>query len=196
MSNFPWDWYWEADDGRIYGSARQTTVDAEDGALSEWLSGGLNPTPWPRGAEGDQTDQALQAVLSPYGLRVTPLTLPEIKTILKDEIDQEAESVRKQFITSGSGQAMTYQQKADEALAYHNGPDRNPEHYPLLSAEVGITADSLDGVSQVVLASFRLWQGIGAVIESERLRAKKHIDEADTESQARSARAHVAWPVM
>lgn len=63
----PNDWYWAADDGRVYSSARRSLVAAEDATYRARLAGGLM-TPWPRDEEGDQTDAALQDVLRPYGL--------------------------------------------------------------------------------------------------------------------------------
>lgn len=66
----PADWYWLADDGRIFASARMTIVDVNDEDYVAWAAGGGFPTIWPRDDEGEQTDAALQEVLRPYGLWV------------------------------------------------------------------------------------------------------------------------------
>ncbi|ABE63170.1 hypothetical protein Nham_2379 [Nitrobacter hamburgensis X14] len=65
----PLDWYWLADDGRVYSSAQQARVPDDDAA---WLvrQGSGAWTPWPRDEAGEQTDAALQWVLAPYGLFV------------------------------------------------------------------------------------------------------------------------------
>lgn len=65
----PRDWYWLASDGRVYASARQQVVDAQDPEFAAW-SAASRPTPWPRDNSGEQTDTALQDVLTAYGLWV------------------------------------------------------------------------------------------------------------------------------
>lgn len=67
----PRDWYWQADDGRVFGSARGALIPgdaAADEAFAGWGVDGALPTVWPRDDAGAQTDAALAAVLAPYGL--------------------------------------------------------------------------------------------------------------------------------
>lgn len=66
MTYNPNDWYWLADDGRLYSSAAQALVKKSDLAYKSWSSGDLVPTPWPQDETGEQTNAALQQVLSPY----------------------------------------------------------------------------------------------------------------------------------
>ncbi|UPK03091.1 hypothetical protein [Bradyrhizobium sp. 170] len=71
----PYDWYWKAEDGRIYSSKRQTNVTDTDADLLSWCGEGDDaavPQFWPRDDAGAQTDAALQAVLDPYGLTINP----------------------------------------------------------------------------------------------------------------------------
>ena len=71
MSSFPLDWYWLADDGRVYASARQAVVDKTDaGFVAREAEDGFTVTRWPVDAAGAQTTASLQAVLAPYGLNV------------------------------------------------------------------------------------------------------------------------------
>ena len=64
-----YNWYWLADDGRLFCSAKQAIVDASDADYVAWsVSNG--PTPWPRDTTGNQTVAALQDVLTPYNLYV------------------------------------------------------------------------------------------------------------------------------
>lgn len=63
----PADWYWRADDGRVFSSARQGVITASDDAFIAW-SAIADPTPWPKDDNGAQTDAALLAVLAPFGL--------------------------------------------------------------------------------------------------------------------------------
>ncbi len=122
-----------------------------------------------------------------------PVPLSDIKTALKAQVDAAAERERARYITPGAGQAMTYQAKADEARRLAADPSPDAADYPLLSAEVGITAPDLVAVGAVVLAAYQAWQVIGAAIEGARLGAKQAIDLAEDEATARAA-AEVVWP--
>ena len=68
-ATFPSNWYWLAEDGRVFASARQQIVTVEDEGYMAWRTA-ASPTPWPRDDDGAQTDTALQEVLAPYGLFV------------------------------------------------------------------------------------------------------------------------------
>ena len=50
------NWYWTSPDNRIYSSAINALVDADDVGYQQFLEwrGGV-PTPWPLDAEGNQT---------------------------------------------------------------------------------------------------------------------------------------------
>ena len=65
----PFDWYWFAEDGRVFASARQALVTESDAGYVVALAAGTT-TPWPRELNGIQTDAALQAVLAPYNMFV------------------------------------------------------------------------------------------------------------------------------
>ncbi|MET4017712.1 hypothetical protein BSZ19_21905 [Bradyrhizobium japonicum] len=66
----PTHWYWIADDGRIFASARQTPVPADDADYAVFVRMAM-PSQWPRDQAGAQTDAELQLVLDPYNLFVT-----------------------------------------------------------------------------------------------------------------------------
>lgn len=70
MNYDPLNWYWTDEAGRIYSSAREHIVPQSDKAYKAWLASGNQPTPWPRDDVGNQTDAALLAVVSGYGLSV------------------------------------------------------------------------------------------------------------------------------
>ncbi|WP_024899523.1 hypothetical protein [Brucella rhizosphaerae] len=122
------------------------------------------------------------------------ITLATIKAALKVEVDRFAEIERLKYITPGHGQAMTYQQKVAEAQAFKAATNPKAADYPILSSEVGITADTLDEVANIVLAAFAQWQQIGAMIESIRLGAKRDIDAAQDEAAARAIIDAIVWP--
>ena len=127
-------------------------------------------------------------------IKVRSPDLSELKTDLKLQIDRAAEIERRKYITSGSGQAMTYMQKADEAARYLQASTPEPSNYPLLSAEVGITAPTLIEVATIVQAAYSQWQIIGAGIEAARLSTKSLIEAAESVDAARSAAQGVQWP--
>jgi uncharacterized protein DUF4376 len=59
-------WYWLADDGRVFSSERQVIVDENDSNYIAWKANNT-ATQWPRDDAGNQTNDALQQVLAPYG---------------------------------------------------------------------------------------------------------------------------------
>ncbi len=120
--------------------------------------------------------------------------LDTLKVRLAASIDAAAENERLKYITSGAGQAMTYQRKAEEARACLVATDPQPADYPMLAAEIGITAATLTGVAEVVNAAYQAWLAIGAQIEAARLGAKAAIDAATTADEARAAAEAVVWP--
>lgn len=187
---FPTDWYWRAEDGRVFSSARVAVVDEDDESYLDFVASN-HATGWPRDEEGVQSDAALQEVLTPHGIY---LLLDDLKSQLKAQIDAQAEVERGRYITPGAGQAMTYQQKATEAFALEGDASPDPANYRLLSAEVGITAPTLAEVGEAVRLAHNSWLMIGAAIEGVRLGAKKAVEDASTAEAARAA-AQVDWNV-
>lgn len=124
---------------------------------------------------------------------VSVVDLDQVKADLIAQIDAEAERARLAHITGGAGQAMTYSQKAAEAKAFLADSEPDAANYPLLSAEVGITAPTLAGVAAVVAAEHAAWTVTGAQIEALRLGAKAAIAAAD-DADAVHAAASVLWP--
>ncbi|OJH54291.1 hypothetical protein ATN81_14060 [Agrobacterium pusense] len=122
------------------------------------------------------------------------ISLDDLKSALKIRIDAAAEAERLKYITSGAGQALTYMQKSDEARRYLTEDNPDAANYPLLSAEVGITADDIAGVASIVSAAFTQWQQIGAAIEATRLGGKASIDASDNAADADEAFAAINWP--
>lgn len=119
-------------------------------------------------------------------------TLTEWKAFLTEKIDAEAEATRLNFITAGSGQAMTYQQKSQEAAAVLADQEPTAEKYPLLAAEIGITAETLEEVAQIVDAAYQAWRVVGGRIEGLRLGAKAAVTAALTVEDAKAA-ATINW---
>ncbi len=72
----PLTWYWIAEDGRIFSSARQVIVPADDEGYVAFCTGGP-ASDWPRDDQGNQTDAALQQVFDMLGVKVGGETLKE-----------------------------------------------------------------------------------------------------------------------
>lgn len=134
----------------------------------------------------------LDGVLQPPSL--FPVDMQLVRTDLKAQVDTDAETERLKYITPGNGQAMTYQQKVAEAQAFKAATNPKASDYPILSSEVGITAETLTEVADIVLAAFAQWQQIGAAIESIRLGAKRDIDATENEAAARAVVNAIVWP--
>lgn len=64
----PRNWYWLADDGRLFSSAVQALIPATDPGYEAWVAGSGVATRWPVDDRGAQTTASLQDVLTPYGL--------------------------------------------------------------------------------------------------------------------------------
>lgn len=141
---------------------------------------------WP-----DELDEAMSAALD---ADFAALSLSQLKADLNSKVDAAAEIERLRYITPGEGQAMTYQQKVDEARTFKLASNPQVADYPVLFSEVGITAPTLAEVADIVLAAFAQWQKIGAAIESIRLGAKRDINAAEDEATAFSILDAVTWP--
>lgn len=71
MASNPLDWYWRADDGRIYSSSRNALVYSYDTAYLAHVAKHGGVTPWPVDINGRQTSAALQETLAISGINVT-----------------------------------------------------------------------------------------------------------------------------
>jgi hypothetical protein len=63
----PGHWYWLADDGRVFSSERQLTVNESDQGYIDWCATGRKPTRWPVDDAGQQTDEILKETLAVWG---------------------------------------------------------------------------------------------------------------------------------
>lgn len=136
---------------------------------------------------GDGFDAGIFVKLAPL------VDLDQVKATLIAQIDADAERARLAHITGGAGQAMSYLQKAAEAKACLADAEPDAAAYPLLAAEVGITAPTLGEVAAVVAAAHAAWTVIGAQIEALRLGAKAAIAAA-TDAATAEAAAIIDWP--
>ena len=90
--------------------------------------------------------------------------------------------------------SLVYEAKRHEAISLADDPSPDPADYPLLSAEIGITADTLAEVGDAVLAMAGQWRAVAAQIERVRLTAKASIAGANSIAAVRAASTGLAWP--
>jgi hypothetical protein len=129
--------------------------------------------------------------------------LDVMKSKLKTRVDYDAETCRLLYITPGSGQAMTYQEKHAQARAVNDLGEtaanalteaERVEQFPTLSASVGIEASTLWGCAQLVIQRYEMFADVSALIERARLQGKKNISDASDAGQAQAAYEAITWP--
>lgn len=96
------------------------------------------------------------------------------------EIEQWFNRYRKGYITPIEGQSTVYQLKKDEAQRFKADPSPVLLNYPLIEAEVGITADTPDNVAEVYLQLNDIMMTALAISEKVRLYYGVQIEAAGT----------------
>ncbi|PTW48337.1 hypothetical protein [Rhodovulum kholense] len=107
------------------------------------------------------------------------------------EITDVTSALRRRYITAADGQDMLYQAKRDEAVAYL-ALDPEPATltlFPLLAAEVGITASTPYELAQLWVNMQAIWLAAAAQIEPIRLTAVYTVETAATEGEIATALA-------
>jgi hypothetical protein len=132
-----------------------------------------------------------------------PVDVAAEKKAYQEKIDTDAETARLQFITPGSGMALTYQEKFAQAQAVADmgevaanalsAQDREAQ-FPTLSASVGIEAGTLYDCAQLVLAKYAAFAQMSLAIERARLSGKAAIAAASDTAAARAAYEAITWP--
>lgn len=92
-------------------------------------------------------------------------------------------AARLAFVTLLPGQDMVYLAKETEARAWVGEVSPDLADYPLLSAEVGITAPDADQLAQLWLNMASLWRGAAAELEGLRLSTQAAIAAAGSEAE-------------
>ena len=116
--------------------------------------------------------------------------LADLKTALKRQIDEAAETVRLAYITPGDGQAMVYARKEQEARRYFDTGEVGP-HIAAEAIRLGVSEGD---VAALFLGMAEAWATASTAIEDARLRGKAAIDAAATIEDAIAASRAVTWP--
>lgn len=131
----------------------------------------------------------------PVAIAPEARSIETIRAMACLRIDADAERQRLKYITPGHGQAMVYSEKAAEAVRFAADTSPTLGNYPLLMAEVGLTADTIEDVVQTILNRRNLWLWIAAKIERARLQAKKLVNESDSPEEIDAIVAGIIWEV-
>jgi len=107
------------------------------------------------------------------------LDLPAAQTGEIAKVDTLSEQQRLVYITNGSGQSLTYNQKAAEARTYKTaGYPADLTDYPFIQADVNATGNTSTVVADDIIAAEDLWISKSAAIEELRIKAKLDINAA------------------
>ncbi|NIB44808.1 hypothetical protein HBA55_34830 [Pseudomaricurvus alkylphenolicus] len=113
---------------------------------------------------------------------------------IRQTIVQRAEQERLKYITPGYGKAMVYTAKHEEAKRLASDAAPSAADYPLLAAEVGITASDLAGVGQSVLNTAGAWLAVAAQIEKNEKVLLVALDNAVTLEEVDGVDVNAGWP--
>lgn len=124
---------------------------------------------------------------------------PDARQCMCDRIDRRAGEIRLRFKSGGEGQDAVYLMKQAEAEACLAAAVAVPSGtYPMLEAEVGITAADVVAVARAVAAKAAAWRMLSAAIEARRLAAKAAVLAAADDRAAQAvwaeAMAESHWP--
>jgi hypothetical protein len=116
------------------------------------------------------------------------VALEELRLHARSVIDAEAETARLRYVTPGAGQAMTYQDKRAQALAYvAAGEPEDLTPYPFLAAEASALGVTASAAATAILDTSALWAVVGAQIEGIRMGGKRAATEAASRAAVMAA---------
>lgn len=118
--------------------------------------------------------------------RETPIETLRARAVVRVEV--LAGCARNRWITPSVAAAGVYLAKESEARAWlAAGEPEDLTDFPLISAEVGITAPTAWHIVQTWLGMAAVWRPIAAAIEAGRLTAKAAIEAANTGAEVDAA---------
>lgn len=124
------------------------------------------------------------------------LSLDQLKSKLRAEIDNAAERARAGFVTLNAGQALVYGRKLREAELILAAPDAvqlgEVPHVVVEAEERGV---GLFEAAVTIVTTEHHWSQVSVEIERRRLLAKRAVDQAITPQEARLAAA-IDWSTI
>lgn len=125
----------------------------------------------------------------------TEETIGEARSRAYFQLDEEAETLRRQQMPSLDGHVELERMRVLEAEAAAVDVLIVPDEYPLLEAEVPANGADVAAVAAAVLAARDLRKGWFANIEAERTRVRKAVADSTTSAEVDAALATRSWPV-
>lgn len=113
--------------------------------------------------------------------------LEAAKIAARAQLAAQITVAREALITTLPGQTMIYLAKEAEAARWMAEAGQDLSGFPLLSAEIGITAPDPDTLAQIWLNMADLWRGAAAQLEALRLTVGAGIDAATTPAEVQVA---------
>lgn len=104
-------------------------------------------------------------------------TLEAARVKYLQRVDDEANRIRARHITSGPGQESSYERKEKHARAFQAG-EPGPHHW--VEAEAAVTGVPVAQVVARIVVQADLWDHHAALLEAQRIGAKKKVREATT----------------
>lgn len=158
-----------------------TWIDADVAdpfAVYVW-QGAVHPLP-PKPGESATFDPATGA----WGRDAAALAadLAAAKAAAIAQVNAWAGRERARYVTIAPAQEMIYLAKEVEALRYLADTDPDPADYPLIVAEVGVTAPDAYQIAQIWAYMAGLWRQVAAQIEAARLGTIAQIEAAEDEA--------------
>lgn len=114
---------------------------------------------------------------------------PDLKSEAPGRIRQVISSARRTYITDLPGQDAIYQAKETEAKAYLAEATPILADYPLLSAEIGITAATATELANLWITLAQQWRSVAAQLEAARMTANASVNLATTVAEVDAALA-------
>ena len=146
-----------------------------------------------------------EAELNSIGITKSPppeIPVDEYRAAMKKQVDHQAEEIRLKYITAGSGMAITYREKleqAEQALSQGQAAidalssEEEVAAYPTLAASVGIEAQTLWECAHLVMTKYQQWAALSHSIEVVRLSAKKQLNDAVSLEAVQAAYSAIDW---
>lgn len=136
------------------------------------------------------TPETLAAAFPTY-----PVTaFAEAKAEAAAIVSAAAERARLRFVSPGSGKAMAYQEKAKEADDFLADPAPTQLKYPLIFAEVGLTAPTPAEVAAVIRQRRDAFKQVEARISRAETAAKLSLAAAKDAAEVAAILADLTWP--
>jgi hypothetical protein len=131
-------------------------------------------------------------VVPAAAVQAIPADFDAVRVHLCAAIDADAEAARSMFVTPGTGQALTYLLKQQEAAALAADPKATA---PIICAEAAAVGITVAEVAGQVRAASAQWISTTAAIEALRRAAKCAVADATT-LPAMKAAATIDWSVV